>query len=214
MKDWYELYANDIKNNGGIESYFNKKVINRKNLIKKINEYTDQGKIVEAGCGSGVLSVELCRMGHQVIAIDNNKKILELAKKINKAITNNKIETISADIFDIDKVLENETIDVIFSVGVFEHFNDKDIIKLLKKQLKTSKYVFLAIPTKYFNDDEALYGNERFMRFKKWRELINQASGTIIEEFSCQNTNIWGRIKNVKKYFRPAPIRTFVIKER
>ena len=64
----------------------------------------------------------------------------------------------------------------------------------------------------YFNDNEALYGNERFMPYKKWRLLINEANGKIIEEFSCQNQSFFGIIKNVKKYFRPAPIRVFVVK--
>lgn len=214
MKDWYELYVNDINNKGGIEKYFSKKIVNRKKLLNKIKNYTDAGKIIEAGCGSGVLSIALCKDGYDVIAIDNNKKILKLVKDINKSITSKKVNVLYADIFEIDKVLNNENIDVIFSVGVFEHFSNVEIIALLKRQLKISKYVFLAIPTKYFNDDEALYGNERFLNYKTWRRFINQSGGIIIEEFSCQNDNLWGRIKKVRKYFRPAPIHTFVIKRR
>ena len=212
MGDWYKLYMEDIERRGGFKKYFDAKVKYRKKMLKKIEKAATSGKIVEAGCGSGVLAIKLCDMGHEVIAMDIDKRMLEITEKINNVVSDKKVELLQGDIFKIDKLLEKENVDIIFSVGVFEHYDDKIIIELLKKELKVSKYVFLAVPTKYFNDDEALYGNERFLLYKKWRELINLSNGEIISEFSCQNQNFFGIIKNVRKYFRVAPIRTFIIK--
>jgi ubiquinone/menaquinone biosynthesis C-methylase UbiE len=38
-------------------------------------------KILEVGCGTGFMSLELARMGHDVVAIDPNKKIIRIAKR-------------------------------------------------------------------------------------------------------------------------------------
>lgn len=212
MKDWYILYKNDIENNNGIKEYYNKKICNRKKLINKIIKYKKEGKILEAGCGTGVLSVKLSDIGYDVIAIDNDERMLELLNKINKIITKKRVQTKKIDIFNLKDKFKEEKIDIIFSVGVLEHFKDKEIINLIKTQISISNYVFIAIPTKYFNKNEALYGNERFLSYKKWRSLIKESGGTIIEEFSCQNQSFFGIIKNIRKYFRPAPIRVFVVK--
>ena len=212
MKDWYFLYKNDIENNNGIKEYYNKKIINRKKLINKIIKYKKDGKIVEAGCGTGVLSIKLTDIGYDVIAIDNDERMLKLLKRINEEISKRSVQTKQGNIFCLKEQLQDENIDIIFSVGVLEHFKDEEIIDLIKIQISISNYVFIAIPTKYFNDNEALYGNERFLSYKKWRSLIKESGGNIIDEFSCQSQNFFGIIINIKKYFRPAPIRVFIVK--
>lgn len=212
MISWSELYNGDIKRNGGLNNYYLNKISNRKKLISKINSYAKNKNIAEAGCGTGVLSVKLASIGNNVYAIDESEEMLQIVSDIAK-INGVNINLINKDIFKLNKKDFKTKLDVIFSVGVFEHFNDEDIIKLLKLQLSLSNYVFLAIPTMYFNESEKLYGNERFMPYSKWRKLIN-TSGEIIEEFSCQNQKIIKRLLNYKKYFKPAPIRVFVIKEK
>lgn len=210
--NWNELYLNDIKRNNGSLEYYNNKVQNRKKLISKILKYKTNGKIVEAGCGTGVLAIKLTTLNCDVIALDIDKRMLNLLEEIRKNITNKKIEMKEADIFNIDNLLKDDNIDIIYSVGVFEHYDDNEIIELLQKELKISNYVFLAIPTKYFNDNEKLYGNERFLSYKQWRKLIKEANGIIIEEFSCHNERLIKRLTNIKKIFRIPPIRVFVIK--
>src|SRR5207245_9292706 len=38
-------------------------------------------RILEVGCGTGFMSLELARMGHDVIGIDSNQKIIRLAMR-------------------------------------------------------------------------------------------------------------------------------------
>jgi len=41
-----------------------------------------------------------------------------------------------------------------------EHFSDDEIIRALEQQLYIANIVILGIPTKYFNQEEAMYGDE------------------------------------------------------
>ena len=180
-KTWYEIYIDEINEKGSISNYVNDKIKTKKNLIDLIKKYSPNKKIIEAGSGTGILSTYLASLGFDSVAIDIDKDILNLSKKIAKEYgEKNKPK------FMIDSILKlnykNKEFDVSFSNGVLEHFSDKEIIKTIKKQLKIANTVIVGIPTKYFDDDEAMYGDERFLKLKFWREIISQAGGKIIEE--------------------------------
>src|SRR5713226_689360 len=38
-------------------------------------------KILEIGCGTGFMSLELARMGHNVVGIDSNENIIRVARR-------------------------------------------------------------------------------------------------------------------------------------
>ena len=76
-----------------------------------------------------------------------------------------------------------------------------------------SEFVIFGIPTKYFDQEEAMYGNERYMDYSNWRNLIKQAGGKVLEEKSMHYMSPLKRIVNYKKWFRPYPYRIFVLKK-
>lgn len=212
-KTWYEIYIDEINEKGSISNYVNDKIKTKKNLINLIKKYSPNKKLIESGSGTGILSTYLASLGFDSVAIDIDKDILNLSKKIAKEYgAKNKPK------FMIDSILKlnykNKEFDVSFSNGVLEHFSDKEIIKTIKKQLKIANTVIVGIPTKYFDDDEAMYGDERFLKLKFWREIISQAGGKIIEEKSCHFLTKPKILLNFKKYFRPFPYRIFVIQEK
>lgn len=212
-KTWYEIYIDEINEKGSISNYVNDKIKTKKNLIDLIKKYSPNKKIIEAGSGTGILSTYLASLGFDSVAIDIDKDILNLSKKIAKEYgAKNKPK------FMIDSILKlnykNKEFDVSFSNGVLEHFSDKEIIKTIKKQLKIANTVIVGIPTKYFDDNEAMYGDERFLKLKFWRKIISQAGGKIIEEKSCHFLTKPKILLNFKKYFRPFPYRIFVIQEK
>lgn len=212
-KRWYNLYCNDIKRNDGLKNYYYKKIKYRKKLIKKITQYADSKIVLEAGCGTGVFSIKFADMGYDSYAVDIDKNMLTIVQKISKSVSKVSPKMLECDIFELESVID-KLIDVVYSIGVLEHFDDKEISLILEQQSRISKYIFVGVPTKYFSESEKLYGNERFLTYKYWRNLFKSNNFCILEEFDLYNGNLLSRIKNIKKWFKPAPIRVFVIRER
>ena len=208
---WYEVYLKDIEKKGTLENYVDDKIKNKKILINLIKKYSKKNKLIESGSGTGVLSTYMASLGYDVTGIDIDEDILKLSKKITKNYNSkNKPNFQKKSIFELD--YRKNTFDVSFSNGVLEHFTDEQIIDTLKQQMKIAKVVIFGIPTKYFNQEEAMYGDERYMSYKFWRNLINNAGGMNLEEKSMHYMNKRKRLLNFKKYFRPYPYRIFVIK--
>lgn len=210
---WYEVYLKDIAKKGNLENYVDDKIKNKKILINLIKKYAKENKLIESGSGTGVLSTYMASLKYDVTGIDIDKDILNLSKKIAKNYNSkNKPTFKNKSIFKLD--YKENYFDVSFSNGVLEHFNDEQIIDTLKQQMKIAKIVIFGIPTKYFNQEEAMYGDERYKNNKFWRNLISISGGTILEEKSMHYMSRMKRLLNYKKYFRPYPYRIFVIKSK
>ena len=115
-------------------SYIKENIINTFNLKNKKDNPLSEIKILDVGCGGGLLSEPLSRLGADVFGIDasdNNIKIAKLhAKKSNLNI---KYFCSSPEKFKI----KNE-FDVILNMEIVEHVEDVDFFlkscsKLLKK---------------------------------------------------------------------------------
>lgn len=210
---WYELYSNDIKKNLGIKNYYYQKIRHRSKLIEKIKKYTKNKRVLEAGCGTGVFSIKLADLGYESYAVDIDNNMLKIVEAISKEVSSFSPKIVECDIFDLSSYFDNKSLDVVFSIGVYEHFNDNQIGLLLEEQRKISDYIFVGVPTKYFNENEKLYGNERFLPYNYWRRLFKENNFNIVEEFNLYNGTLLKRITNLKKWFKPAPIRVFVIEK-
>jgi len=212
MKDWYDIYLEEIKLKKNIQNYVDYKIKNKKKLIKLIKKYAKNKKIMEAGCGTGIISTYMSSIGYDVYEVDINDKILNLAKEISLDYIKTTSPTfIRKNLLELD--FKKKEFDVIFSNGVLEHFSDDDIKKILTLELEQSSYVIVGIPTKFFNDEEALYGDERFLELKHWRNLFKEINATILEEKSYHYMTFIEKIKSLNKIFRPKPFKIFVLKK-
>ena len=158
----------------------------KENIIKtfKLNEKKNplrNIKILDIGCGGGLLSEPMCRLGAKVTAIDASEKNINVAKFHSKK-NNLDIDYICTS---PEKLKEENQFDVILNMEIVEHVNDvsfflKSCSKLLKKNgimfvatlNKTLKsYVFAIIGAEYVLRWLPI-GTHEWDKFVKPNELI------------------------------------------
>ena len=98
-------------------------------------------KILDIGCGGGLLSEPLARLGAKVTGIDPIKKNIEIAKHhLKKSNLNIKYYN-----FSPEKFKSNNKFDVILNMEIIEHVENIDFfIKQSAKFLKKSGTMFIA----------------------------------------------------------------------
>ena len=138
------------------------------NIIKKFNLNSSNKplktiNILDIGCGGGLLSEPMCRLGASVVGIDASKKNIEVAKfhaKKNKL----KINYICAspEILKIQKKF-----DVILSMEIVEHVEDINFfIKKSSELLKKNGLMFIATLNKTLKSYVfAIVGAEYILRW-------------------------------------------------
>jgi len=102
--------------------------------LKKIN-------ILDIGCGGGLLSEPMCRLGANVVGIDASSKNIEVAKFHAKK-NNLKINYICSS---PEKLRIGKKFDVILNMEIIEHVDDIDFfIKKSSQLLKKNGLMFVA----------------------------------------------------------------------
>jgi 2-polyprenyl-3-methyl-5-hydroxy-6-metoxy-1,4-benzoquinol methylase len=172
-------YKDQIRKYGGIDKYILAKAKEKKALLDRVRKYAKSKRVLEAGCGSAVNSIFLANEGYSVFCIDNDYKMIKLAKTIAKDFK-------KSPYFKKENILKfnNKKFDVVFSHGVLEHFKDKEIVSIINKELSLGDYVIISIPSDFFKPNQAIEGNERFLSVKEWLKIISQTNGEVIETFS------------------------------
>ena len=214
LEDWYDVYVNQINKSGGNKSYMEFKIKHKKKLLDILRKQSHNGKIIEIGSGTGIVCSELAHEGYDVYGLDVNERIIELAKNLEKEFFGeNKVKFTQGSMFDLD--FPPKTFELCYSVGVLEHFDDEKIIDTIRLQLHIAEKVIIVIPTKWFDDDETLHGDDRFLTLRHWRMLINNAGGVVTKEYSYPfKQKYYQKIKNIRKIFRPKAYRVFLVEEK
>ena len=120
--------------------YIKDNLINDFNLINK-KKPLDGLKILDIGCGGGLLSEPMARLGAKVTGIDPVKKNIEIAKHHLKR---SKLD-IKYFNFSPEKFKSNNKYDVILNMEIVEHVENVDFfIKQSAKFLKKSGIIFIA----------------------------------------------------------------------
>ena len=92
-------------------------------------------RVLEVGAGRGSLSAYFSEAGYECTLLDLSKEVVDIAKTI---FEENKLSAqfVVGDAYDLN--LEDNSFDVVFSIGVFEHFDDiktpiKEQVRILDK---------------------------------------------------------------------------------
>lgn len=116
-------------------------------------------RILDIGCGPGHSDIYLRALGYNVVGIDNDPAIVELATG-NAEWLRSDARFEVADAFNLSPYYDQ--FDLVYSIGVVEHFDRDVTVKLLREQAKCAPLVVTLIPTKYIkysagHTDERLY---------------------------------------------------------
>jgi ubiquinone/menaquinone biosynthesis C-methylase UbiE len=168
MSDWIQYFKNTNR------TLFSESIRNRR-LLEIVTQFTPaNGKILEAGCGTALLSIILSDIGYDVTAMDLNEEILQYAKR--KYFLNEiRLKFIQGNIFNMSSFFKQHEFDTICHSGVLEHFSDENIIKTLKEHRIVSRRVIFNVPNNRTKVAAGSFGDERLMSNRKWVTLIRQA---------------------------------------
>jgi len=117
--------------------------------LKKLDEEIPFGaKVLEAGCGTGQLSISLSRFNRSIHAIDISVGSLIAASSF---ILRNHIKNVNLYRMNIHKMaFENEIFDIIISNGVIHHMKNPYLAFLdLVKKLKKDGYIIIGLYHRY-----------------------------------------------------------------
>lgn len=123
--------------------YLKSKIINHYSLEYKEKLPLEGIKILDVGCGGGLISMPLAQMGAQVTGIDANEHNVNAATKYAK---DNKID-VDLKHTTVEKLLPKlkQSYDVVISLEVIEHVaNPKEFVQNLTKLIKPGGMIVLS----------------------------------------------------------------------
>mgnify|MGYP001464283771 FL=1 len=98
-------------------------------------------KVLDIGCGGGILSEELCKHGAKVTGIDSSSKSISIAKQHAKQ-NNYDIKYINKSIFEITDL---DIYDFVICFEMIEHISEpNDLIKKIKEHSSKKSGLFLS----------------------------------------------------------------------
>ncbi len=102
-------------------------------------------KAIDVGCGGGILTIPMSRMGMEVSGLDTGKKNIEVAEAKSKA-TELDIKYYATNLEDISNLTQHKKqYDVVTSMEVIEHVDDYKLFLIhLSKLVKPGGYLFLS----------------------------------------------------------------------
>ena len=169
-----------------IKKHFN---INNNNFLQKLN-------LLDIGCGGGLISEPMARLGAKVTGIDASEKNIKIAKlHANKSKLNIRYLTKSPE-----QLNEFEKFDIILNLEIIEHVEDVSLyIDSCYKLLKKNGIMFTATLNRTFTSYiKAIIGAEYILRWlpigtHDWNKFIKpQELEELLLSKNFKNINIKG----------------------
>ena len=121
--------------------YITEKIKQEFNLLNRNNNFLKDLKILDIGCGGGLISEPLARLGGEVTGIDASEKNIKVAKLHSKK------NNLNINYFNKspEQLNNSEKFDIILNLEVVEHVENVDLyIKSCSNLLKKNGIMFTA----------------------------------------------------------------------
>lgn len=132
---------------GTNQTYEYDRIADRKRVdyIAKVLKETlpPNGRVLDVGCGNGVISRHLGRLGFQVLGVDVSEKTIETARSLTKNLPNVQFQTKSAE----ELVASGEKYDAVICSEVLEHLHDPgSLLNVLYQTLTDNGRLIVTVP--------------------------------------------------------------------
>ncbi|HSA38118.1 MAG TPA: class I SAM-dependent methyltransferase [Methanoregula sp.] len=165
------------------------------NLRKIIKKNIAGHMILDAGCGTGHLTIELLKEGYEVTAIDSSPELIHLLRETVKS-ENLRLPSFIMDICNPHD-LTVEKFDTIVCLDVIEHIEgDESVLNIFRDLLKNEGTLILSVPAikNFFGERDKNVGHYR--RYDK-NEITNKVHKA---GFDISDIHFWNFI-GVIPYF-------------
>ena len=143
--------------------YITEKIKNHFNINKKEDISLRGLKVLDIGCGGGLISEPMARLGASVTGIDASEKNIQVAK-LHSEKSNLNINYLKRS---PEQMNDYEKFDVILNLEIVEHVENVNLfIKSCSKLLKTNGLMFTATLNRTFSSYvKAIIGAEYILRW-------------------------------------------------
>jgi len=134
--------------------------------IKLINQYTSVGSILDIGCGTGTLSIELAKAGYDVVATDLSEEMLQIVDYRAKEEEVD-LEIAMYDMLDpIEFLFDN----IIASMDVINHLTDLEDVEFgftnIYNSLKPNGiFIFDVLSAEYIDALDGYHEEDKELHF-------------------------------------------------
>lgn len=137
------------------------------------------GRVLDVGCGPGTSALWFAANGYSAVGLDREEELIAAASDRGRLLgLAAKFEV--ADARDLGSY--HGQFDLAYSLGVLEHFDRAETVRLLQEQSRCARHVAIAIPTFYSRFTNEV-SDERFYSMRELRRIVIDAGLTPVGRF-------------------------------
>jgi SAM-dependent methyltransferase len=157
----------------------------------------EKGKILDIGCGFGILVAMGTQKGKDILGIDTSPHMIDGSQKYLESVN---LSPNLVQLTTIEELIEqNMQYDVIIMIDVLEHIEDsKGFLKLVEELLSTKGRLILSVPahSEFYDSRDIMLGH-----FRRYEEdtLLNELDAT---QLHLQDLYYWNFLGWLERKFR------------
>ena len=165
-------------------------------IIEKLPKDLRGTRILDAGCGTGVLSRMLDEKGAEVVGVDISEKLIEVAK--NRSSLNKNIEYFAGDM----KEQSFGNFDYIIAMDSLIHYSTEDVISSIAdfSSRANNSVLFTVIPSTFALRTKLRLG-KLFPKSERSPEVVPIEWGRLEQLDALKINASLSKIKRIKRFF-------------
>jgi len=165
-------------------------------IIGKLPKDLRGTRILDAGCGTGVLSRMLDERGAEVVGVDISEKLIEVAK--NRSSLNKNIEYFAGDM----KEQSFGNFDYIIAMDSLIHYSTEDVISSIAdfSTRANNSVLFTVIPSTFVLNTKLRLG-KFFPKSERSPEVVPIEWGRLEQLEALKINASLSKIKRIKRFF-------------